>query len=89
MKGVLKKTGLFLLSAAGIMLILIGTYTIFSDDNTALPSPMGENMGMRMETPTDVPPSTMREDMIDDALRCVVGISSADESQGLNQKTQW
>ncbi len=90
MKGVLKKSGLFLLCAAGIMLILIGTYTIFSDDEEIPQRTAGRNMNIRtpeVKIPEiDVP---LREDMLDDALRCVVGISSADTSQGINKKTQW
>ena len=90
MKCVLKKTGLFLLSAAGIMLILIGTYTIFSGEEELPPSPTGRNMSIRtQELEQEEPPSLLREDMIEEALRCVVGISSADSSQGINKKTQW
>lgn len=90
MKGVLKKTGLFLLCAAGIMLILIGTYTLFSGDEEIPQRTAGKNMSIR--TPEVIIPETqvpLREDMLDDALRCVVGISSADTSQGINKKTQW
>lgn len=90
MKGVLKKTGLFLLSAVGIMLILIGTYTIFSNDGKFAPTPAGENMSLRMgEIKEETPPQIMREDMLDEALRCVVGISSADASQGTGKKVEW
>ncbi len=91
MKGVLKKTALFLLSAIGIMLVLVGTYALFSeDDDEVLPVPAGKNISIREDeigfAGADIP---MREDMIDDALRCVVGISSADASQGINKKTTW
>ena len=90
MKGVLKKTGLFLLSAAGIMLVLIGTYTLFSGMEKRDPAPMGNNVSMRSQD-IELIESTLpvREDMLEKALRCVVGISSADTSQGINKKTQW
>jgi len=90
MKGVFKKTGLFLLSAAGIMLILIGTYTLFSGQEEPIPTPSGSNVSIRsqeIEAAEDASP--MREDMLEEALRCVVGISSADTSQGISKKTQW
>ena len=90
MKGVFKKTALFLLSAAGIMLILIGTYTLFSGKEELPQSPSGSNVSIRSQD-AQIPEidSPMREDMIEKALRCVVGISSADTSQGINKKTQW
>ena len=90
MKGVFKKTGLFLLSAAGIMLILIGTYTLFSQKEEQTPTPIGNNVSIRsQETEIGEIASPVREDMLEEALRCVVGISSADASQGVNKKTQW
>ncbi len=89
MKGVLKKSALFLLSAAGIMLILMGTYTLFSDDEIPK-SPAGRNVSIR--TPeVSLPENTalLREDMLEDALRCVVGISSADMTNGISKKVEW
>ncbi len=89
MKGVLKKSALFLLSAAGIMLILIGTYTIFSKDDITK-GPAGKNISARIPE-VNIPQSTrlLREDMLDDALRCVVGISSADATNGISKKVEW
>lgn len=92
MKGVLKKTALFLLSAAAIMLILVGTYVIFSPDEDSLPDTAGTNISMRSNFAPEVNESStpsLREDMLEEALKCVVGISSADASQGVNKKTQW
>lgn len=92
MKGVLKKTALFLLSAAAIMLILVGTYVIFSPEEDTLPDTAGTNISMRGTSPPDVTDTryaSLREDMLEDALKCVVGISSADTSQGVSKKTAW
>ena len=92
MKGVLKKTAVFLLCGAAIMLILAGTYVVFSpkenpDDNNGVVSSRlsAENPDLQMLEPT----TPLREDMLEKALRCVVGISSADSSQGVNNKTAW
>ena len=89
MKGVFKKTALFLLSAAGIMLILIGTYTLFAQEKEIIPTPTGRNVSISGEDASPGDEAPLREDMLDTALRCVVGISSADSSQGVNKKTKW
>lgn len=92
MKGVLKKTALFLLSAAAIMLILVGTYVVFSPDEKNMPDTSGTNVSMRGSIApqiTDMQTPPMREDMLEKTLKCVVGISSADASQGVNKKTAW
>lgn len=91
MKGVFKKTALFLLSAAAIMLILIGTYVVFSPKEDSVPDTAGTNISVRGGEVYNQPEATapMREDMLEEALRCVVGISGADASQGVNKKTAW
>lgn len=91
MKGVFKKTALFLLSAAAIMLILVGTYVVFSPKEDSAPDTAGTNVSVRGGEVYNQPETTapMREDMLEEALRCVVGISGADASQGVNKKTAW
>lgn len=91
MKGVFKKTALFLLSAAAIMLILIGTYVVFSPKEDSVPDTAGRNISVRGGEVYNQPEAAapMREDMLEEALRCVVGISGADASQGVNKKTAW
>lgn len=91
MKGVFKKTALFLLSAAAIMLILVGTYVVFSPKEDSVPDTAGRNISVRGGEVYNQPEAAapMREDMLEEALRCVVGISGADASQGVNKKTAW
>ena len=91
MKGVLRKTALFLLSGAAIMLILVGTYVVFSPEKPPAGENTGTNLSVAIED-TDQFQNTvvpLREDMLEGVLRCVVGISSADASQGVTNKTAW
>ena len=92
MKGVLKKTSLFLLCGAAIILMLVGTYVIFSPGEKSVPEPKGENVSMQrglfVNEPDNHAPA-LREDMLEGALRCVVGISSADTSRGITSETAW
>lgn len=89
MKGVFRKTAVFLFSAVAIMLILVGTYVIFSPEEEKLSETPGTNIRLSSrDTQTEEAPP-LREDMLEEALRCVVGISSADASQGVNKKTAW
>lgn len=86
MKGVLKKAALFLGSGLMIMLVLAGTYAVLSPKED-LPPEKGEKIGY---TALDVPQEiTGVENMLEETLQCVVGISSADASSGINSKTQW
>lgn len=91
MKGVLRKTALFLLSGAAIMLILVGTYVVFSPEEPRTGENAGTNLNVAVEN-TGQPQNAaipLREDMLEGVLRCVVGISSADSSQGITNKTAW
>ena len=90
MKGVLKKTALFLLLGVAIMLMLAGTYAIFSKENTDTL----DNPGVRLSVQDDAlntgdTPLSTREDMLEKALKCVVGISSADASKGTAGENSW
>ena len=90
MKGVIKKAALFLGSGAAIMLTLAGTYTLFSPKEK-LPPENGERLSY---SPADFgntgeTNSPNVENMLEETLQCVVGISSADTSSGVNSKTQW
>lgn len=92
MKGVLKKTAVFLLSAAAIMLIFFGTYVVLSPKEEPLSENQGTNVRMIAGSPVEEEAGEnipLREDMLEQALKCVVGISSADASQGINSKTSW
>lgn len=90
MKGVIKKAALFLGSGAVIMLILAGTYTLFSPKET-LPPENGERLSYSSVDfgDTGETSSANVENMLEETLQCVVGISSADTSSGVNSKTQW
>lgn len=90
MKGVIKKAALFLGSGAMVMLVLAGTYWIFSPKENPAPQ-SGERIGYtatdyQQKSPDKIPAV---ENMLEETLKCVVGISSADASSGINSKTQW
>ncbi|MBQ8808167.1 MAG: trypsin-like peptidase domain-containing protein, partial [Clostridia bacterium] len=91
MKGVAKKTAAVLLSVIGVLIVFIGAYGIYisindkpdnSGDAMRLAAPLGEN-GEAIGTPP------LREDMLENALKSVVGISSADTSGGLSNTDTW
>lgn len=84
MKRVIKKTGVILLSFSVIVVLTVlvaGIYTSITekDDGT------GINLSTRIQEPTEPPVVNTglraREDMLEDALSCVVGISSAENTQ--------
>lgn len=93
MKGVIKKTVMVLLSTVGILALLVGVYGIYSairEENEIADS--GDGVRLSAEISDNSIPaadSPVREDMLEKALQSVVGISSADASQGVNSKTAW
>ena len=91
MKGVLKKAALFLASGVAIMLVLAGTYAVFSPKEEPFSQNSGERMNLSLNTYPDIAENIRpaEENMLEETLKCVVGISSADISAGVNNKTQW
>lgn len=90
MKGVIKKTALFLLSGVLIMLMLAGTYWLFSPKEENIPNQNAERMNVA--SPTQLQGESVSfpaENMLEETLKCVVGISSADSSKGVTNQTQW
>ncbi len=94
MKGVLKKFVAVIICTIAIIAVLIGfggTYTLIGQkseggtDNSASPLTVkGE------PTPYNGAPLLLsREDMLENALKSVVGISSADPSQSTDKETSW
>lgn len=90
MKGVIKKTALFLLSGVLIMLMLAGTYWLFSPKEELTPDIQGERISIEPQRGFITEKSeTSEENMLEETLKCVVGISSADNSKGVTNQTQW
>jgi len=87
MKGVIKKAALFLGSGAAIMLILVGAYFVFSP-NEDFPPESPEKIGYTL-TQTKEEEVRPMENMLEETLKCVVGISSADKTNGITGKTEW
>ncbi len=85
MKGVIKKTAMVLLAVVTVLVLFVGIYAIFSTFG-GVQNPQPNNINVRLSTqdtsedfPT--PHTPVREDMLEQALQSVVGISSADSQQ--------
>lgn len=91
MKGIIKKTSLILLAAFVILSLIVGVYGIFSLTNT--PPEEDNSINTRLSVESGEAPLSVtvpvREDMLENALKCVVGISSADGSKGTAGKNEW
>ncbi len=88
MKGVLKKAALFLGCGALIMLVLAGTYWVFSPREENISNQGVERLSIdsQMQQERTVLPA---ENMLEDTLRAVVGVSGADTSMGITGQTRW
>lgn len=93
MKGIIKKTSLILLAVFVILSLIVGAYGIFSLTKT---QPEEENsVNTRLSVKSDYneemlsATTPVREDMLEEALKCVVGISSADGSKSVAGKNEW
>jgi len=91
MKGVIKKAALFLGSGVLIMFVLAGTYVIFSPKENHF-SEQGEPMSVGTRSYTEELTAGQNGDstiILAENLRCVVGISSADSSMGVNNSIRY
>jgi len=84
MKSVIKKTALILISFISLFSVLVLAAGIYAElKNPSQEKPSGSRLSAPIETEPIIPDSiTSREDMLENALKSVVGISSADFTAG-------
>lgn len=84
MKGVLKKTALFLSIGILLLLVLAGVYMIYSEDEGEIPETRAVPLADVGKSPTPE-----RVEMLEKALKCVVGISSAPSTAKNKGEDTW